>query len=34
MKVRVAPEICQGHTICSMTAPEAFELQDDLASTD
>jgi ferredoxin len=28
MKVRVDPEICQGHTLCAMTAPELFELSD------
>ncbi|GAA3391429.1 ferredoxin [Cryptosporangium minutisporangium] len=28
MKVRVDPQICQGHTLCAMTAPELFELSD------
>lgn len=28
MKVRVDPDICQGHTLCAMTAPELFELSD------
>ncbi|BBU21318.1 ferredoxin [Mycobacterium xenopi] len=28
MKVWVDPERCQGHTLCSMIAPEAFELDD------
>jgi ferredoxin len=28
MKVRVDPDICQGHTLCAMAAPEAFELSD------
>jgi ferredoxin len=28
MKVRVDPEICQGHTLCAMTAPDLFELSD------
>jgi len=28
MKVRVDPDKCQGHTLCSMTAPEAFVLSD------
>lgn len=28
MKVWVDPERCQGHTLCAMTAPEAFELDD------
>lgn len=28
MKVRVDPERCQGHTLCSMIAPKMFELDD------
>jgi ferredoxin len=28
MKVHVDPERCQGHTLCSMIAPDAFELDD------
>ncbi|HLG68122.1 MAG TPA: ferredoxin [Acidimicrobiales bacterium] len=28
MKVRVDPDKCQGHTLCAMAAPEAFELSD------
>ncbi len=28
MKVKVDPERCQGHTLCAMTAPESFELND------
>ena len=28
MKVRVDPELCQGHTLCAMTAPELFVLSD------
>ncbi|BBY05627.1 ferredoxin [Mycobacterium noviomagense] len=28
MKVWVDPERCQGHTLCSMIAPDAFELDD------
>ncbi|GAA2737466.1 ferredoxin [Actinocorallia aurantiaca] len=28
MKVRVDPERCQGHTLCSMIAPRMFELDD------
>lgn len=28
MKVRVDPDKCQGHTLCAMEAPEAFELSD------
>ena len=28
MKVRVDPERCQGHTLCSMIAPEMFELDE------
>lgn len=29
MKVRVDPELCQGHTLCAMTAPELFGLGDE-----
>ncbi|OBK18743.1 ferredoxin [Mycobacterium asiaticum] len=28
MKVRVDSERCQGHTLCSMIAPESFELSE------
>ncbi|MQY27676.1 ferredoxin [Nocardia aurantia] len=28
MKVRVDPERCQGHTLCAMIAPKAFQLSD------
>lgn len=28
MKVRVDSERCQGHTLCAMIAPEAFELDE------
>ncbi|MGO9381501.1 MAG: ferredoxin [Mycobacterium sp.] len=28
MKVRVEPSPCQGHTLCSMIAPEWFVLDD------
>ncbi len=28
MKVHVDPERCQGHTICSMIAPQLFTLDD------
>ena len=28
MKVSVDPELCQGHTICAMTAPQLFTLRD------
>jgi ferredoxin len=28
VKVRVDPEKCQGHTLCAMGAPEAFELSE------
>ncbi|MCW2523768.1 MAG: putative ferredoxin [Frankiales bacterium] len=28
MKVRVDPELCQGHTLCAMRAPAMFELSD------
>lgn len=29
MKIRVDPEICQGHTLCAMTAPELFALREE-----
>lgn len=29
MKVRVDSTLCQGHTICSMVAPEVFRLRDE-----
>ncbi len=29
MKVRVDPEICQGHGVCHMTAPDLFLLRDE-----
>ncbi len=28
MKVRVDSERCQGHTLCSMIAPDSFQLSD------
>ncbi|WP_067855298.1 ferredoxin [Nocardia shimofusensis] len=28
MKVRVDSERCQGHTLCAISAPDAFELSD------
>lgn len=28
MRVRVEPDRCQGHTLCSMIAPEWFTLDD------
>jgi ferredoxin len=28
MKVHVDPGLCQGHTLCSMIAPEVFELDE------
>jgi ferredoxin len=28
VKVRVDPDKCQGHTLCAMIAPDAFELDD------
>lgn len=28
MKVRIDPDICQGHTLCAMTAPEIFTLRE------
>jgi ferredoxin len=29
MKVHVDSNLCQGHTICSMVAPEVFKLRDE-----
>lgn len=29
MKTRVEPQLCQGHTICSMVAPDIFILDDE-----
>jgi len=29
MKTRVDPGLCQGHTICSMVAPEIYVLDDE-----
>ncbi|PAK24170.1 ferredoxin [Streptomyces sp. alain-838] len=29
MKVRVEGSICQGHTLCAMTAPKLFTLRDE-----
>jgi ferredoxin len=28
VKVKVDPEKCQGHTLCAMSAPEAFRLSE------
>ena len=29
MRVRVDPERCQGHTLCTIPAPQVFELDED-----
>jgi ferredoxin len=29
MKVRVDPDLCQGHTMCQSVAPELFKLRED-----
>jgi ferredoxin len=29
MKVRVDPEVCQGHGVCHMSAPDLFLLRDE-----
>lgn len=29
MKIRVDTDICQGHTLCAMTAPDLFGLRDE-----
>ena len=28
MRVHVNPELCQGHTLCAMKAPDIFQLSD------
>jgi ferredoxin len=29
VKVRVDPDVCQGHTLCAMTAPDLFALREE-----
>jgi ferredoxin len=29
VKVHVDPQLCQGHTLCAMSAPELFALRDE-----
>ena len=29
MHVHIDPDVCQGHTLCSLAAPEVFHLGDD-----
>ncbi len=29
MRVQVDPDICQGHGVCHMTAPDLFKLRDE-----
>ncbi len=29
MKVKIDPDVCQGHTLCHMAAPEIFLLRDE-----
>lgn len=29
MRVRVLDDVCQGHTLCAMTAPEVFRLREE-----
>ncbi|MBO0730112.1 MAG: ferredoxin [Acidimicrobiaceae bacterium] len=29
MRVRVDPEVCQGHTLCTLAAPQIFLLRED-----
>ena len=29
MKVRINSDVCQGHTLCAMTAPQLFGLRDE-----
>ena len=28
MRIRVDPAVCQGHTLCSLTAPSLFKLRE------
>jgi ferredoxin len=29
MRIRVDPEVCQGHTLCAMSAPDLFVLSEE-----
>jgi ferredoxin len=29
MHVRIDPDVCQGHTLCSLAAPDVFHLNDE-----
>lgn len=29
MQVRIDPDICQGHTLCALAAPEVFHLNEE-----
>lgn len=29
MRVRVDPDVCQGHTLCHLAAPQLFQLRDE-----
>ena len=29
MRVRIDPDVCQGHTLCSLAAPDLFLLRED-----
>jgi ferredoxin len=29
MQVRIDPDVCQGHTLCALAAPEIFLLRDE-----
>jgi ferredoxin len=29
MQVRIDPEVCQGHTLCALAAPDIFQLNDE-----
>jgi ferredoxin len=29
MRVRINPQLCQGHAMCKLACPEIFELNDD-----
>ncbi|HLN16291.1 MAG TPA: ferredoxin [Acidimicrobiales bacterium] len=29
MKVRIDPDVCQGHTLCNLAAPKVFSLREE-----
>jgi ferredoxin len=32
LRVRIDPDLCQGHALCCMTAPDMFDVGDDLTA--